>query len=126
MSGFNLGQRVRYTHELHRARVQLREIAVTEKYGDREVEHQRPINKEWLPLARLQPIEGIVVGKRTLSNGHSYFESGYDTYFGAEQGGNWIWEPAESFTAWLVVKDLHSKPVHVLPEHITAIAEVGA
>lgn len=119
MSEYELGQRVRFSNPLVRARVVLRHITVTEKYGDREVEQQRPINKEWLPTPS-PGYEGIVVGKRTLANGYGGTETDYSEWSGSTSYIP-VWEIAESFTAWLVVQDLRSKPVFVLPEHIEAI-----
>lgn len=123
MSSFELGQRVRFRNPLERARVELRHVTVTEKYGDREVEQKRPINKEWLPTPSRE-FEGIVVGRRTLANGYGGTEADYSEWSGSTAYIP-VWEIAESFTAWLVVKDLRSKPVLVLPEHITAIEEDG-
>lgn len=56
--------------------------------------------------------QGIVIGKRTVSDGNSNWqgeESGYD------------YTPAHHFTVWLVAYDLRRKPVHVLSRHIEAL-----
>lgn len=104
MSEFTLGQRVRFTTHLRRG-------------WDGEG-NGRGSGKAWLPVPvfskRTPPREGIIVGKRTLSNGWY----AYGTY---EDPG--IYTPKEHFTAWMVVTDLRSAPVHVLPEHITALEE---
>jgi len=58
--------------------------------------------KIWEP--RLTEIlDVIVVGKRTLSNGTTYYEEGY---------GN-IYEPKEYFTALLVVRTLKESPFYI-------------
>jgi monoamine oxidase len=116
VSEFKLGQRVRFTRPMARRPVGGRNITVTEGLGDRTWERERFINRAWEPDPYAPEREGIIIGKRTLSNGHHYWESeGYGE-------GYWINEPAEHFTAYLIAFDLHRKPVHVLPEHITSLA----
>lgn len=104
MSDYQLGQRVRFTTHLYRG------------WGN-EFDNRGGI-KEWKPqpiLGKLTPPrEGIIVGKRTLSNGR--FD--YGSY---EDPG--VYRAKEYFTAWMIVADLRSAPVHVLPEHITALEE---
>lgn len=56
--------------------------------------------------------QGIVIGKRTLSNGDMQYGMGEDE-------NNYV--PSQYFTAWLVAYDLRRKPVHVLSRHIEAI-----
>jgi hypothetical protein len=107
---FVLGQRVRFTRPMSRRRVPVRDITVEESIGGCPYTRTMKINKEWTPNDFIPPTEGIIVGKRTLSNGYSQWEEyGYE------------YSPATHFTAWMVVTDLRSAPVHVLPEHITAI-----
>lgn len=69
--------------------------------------------KEWRPqpiLGKLTPPRaGIVIGKRTLANGR------YD-YGSYEDPG--VFTPKEYLTAYLVVTDMRSKPLYVLPEHL--------
>ena len=116
MTEYTLGQRVRFSHPLQRALVEMRYVTRTEG----EFQHKLGINKEWLPTPSKE-FEGIIVGKRTLANGYGGTET--------DPGDDWfghpytypVWSPAEHFTAWLVVKDLRSKPVLVLPEHVTAV-----
>jgi hypothetical protein len=117
MSGFELGQRVRFTHPITRRSVPIRTITVTERLGDMTWERERSINRAWEPNPFAPEREGLIIGKRTLSNGHHAWESeGYGEGF-------WLNEPAEHFTAYLIAFDLRRKPVHVLPEHITVISE---
>lgn len=59
--------------------------------------------------------EGIIVGKRTLSDGLVVYGNGYDE--------GTTYEPERHFTAWLVAFDLRRKPVYVLPEHLTALVQ---
>ena len=56
-----------------------------------------------------KPVEGIFVGWRTYANG-TYDYS--DCYF----------EGTERFEVWLIVPDIRSKPVPVLPEHCRTVA----
>ena len=117
MNDYTLGQRVRFTHQLVRASVSGYHIPVIEKYGDREVEHKRFINKKWMPIGYGKTLDGMVIGKRTLANGHSRWESDYESW---SDSGYYQFDRAESFTAWLVAFDMRRKPVLVLPEHIEA------
>lgn len=106
MSDYQLGQRVRFSTHLRRG------------WGGEAT--GRGSNKVWEPVPTLgkltPPREGIIVGKRTLSNG-------WYAYGSYEDPG--IYTAKEHFTAWMIVTDLRSAPVHVLPEHIT-VAEVAA
>lgn len=54
--------------------------------------------------------EGVIVGKRTLTEGNVSYVGEYAEYI-----------PRRSFTAYLIAFDLRRKPVHVLPEHIEVI-----
>lgn len=53
--------------------------------------------------------EGVVIGKRTLSHGHSERDE-----FG------WSYSATEHFTAYLIAHSLYRTPVLVLPENIKA------
>lgn len=104
MSDFQLGQRVRFVQHLRRV------------WG---VGNMNGSPKLWEPTPDLgerttPPREGIIIGKRTLSNGHW-------TYGGYEDPG--YYTAKEHFTAYMVVTDLRSAPVHVLPHHITPLEE---
>lgn len=115
MSDFKLGQRVRFTHPMKRRTVPVRAIeadpaTTTTTTGGTQYLGKRRINKEWQANAFAPEREGIIIGKRTLSNGYTRWEE-----YGTE------YAPAEHFTAYLIVTDLHSKPVHVLSEHITEV-----
>ena len=56
---------------------------------------------------------GIIVGKRTLSNGDIHVSYGEDAAT--------VYKPTEHFQAYLVAFDLRRKPVFVLPEHLTPL-----
>jgi hypothetical protein len=104
MSDYTLGQRVRFQHSLHRR---------TKFWGVDTAQ----FDKFWTtmlypPSTRTHGGEGIIIGKRTLSNGNNHY-NGYDEPI--------VYEPKERFTAYLVAFDLQRKPVHVLPEHIEPI-----
>lgn len=110
MSDFELGQRVRFTNPMVRRSIPAREVKLQETISGAPYTRTVKINKEWQGNQFAQPAEGIIIGKRTLSNGYAQWEE-----WGMDYG------PAEHFTAWLVVTGLRSKPVHVLPEHIEVI-----
>jgi hypothetical protein len=110
MSDFTLGQRVRFTNPMKRRSIHTRTIGVDSTICGAPYRHHQSINKEWYGNQFAPEAEGIIVGKRTLSNGYAQWEE-----YGTE------YTPAEHFTAWMVVTNLHSAPVHVLPEHITAV-----
>jgi hypothetical protein len=101
MSGFILGQRVRFAEHIKRTAKAWHDTTKPDRYWTGE---------SW-PGARNAGGEGIVIGKRTLSDGNV-------VYLGEE--GN-AYEQTRHFTAYLIVTSLHSAPVHVLPEHITAV-----
>ena len=64
------------------------------------------------PLVEEAPVRGIVVGKRTLTNG--------TTFWGGEDGPVG-YEPDSKVIAHLVATDMNAAPVYVLEEHITHI-----
>lgn len=101
MSRFDLGQRVTFSTRLNR-RV---------KYWGSDTEQ---FDKFWSTLDRVrQPLpggEGIIVGKRTLSNGNTHWLEG---------DGVTVYDAKEHFQAYLIVTSLRTAPIHVLPEHIT-------
>lgn len=104
MSGFQLGHRVRFSTHIRR-----RHSMPGEFDGPNRLWSTHPG-----PGLEHQPWkggEGIIVGRRTLSNGNA----------------DWFYDEAatytskDSFTAYVVAFDLHRKPVHVLPEHLEVI-----
>ena len=103
MSGFTLGQRVRFAEHIKRG---------GPRYWEPEEPHRRWTGEAY-PGARYAGGEGIIIGKRTLSNGNVDYIPDVGT----------IYFQQESFTAYLVVTSLRSAPVHVLPEHITPLEE---
>lgn len=97
---FRLGERVAYTEHLRRRAAQPGEFDGPDKiWSNNHGPHRWPGG------------EGVIVGKRTLSNGN--------THYGYDEGTTYL--QTEHFTAYLIAYDLHRKPVHVLPEHITAL-----
>lgn len=88
-----LGQRVTFKATLTRTSL-ARELA-------------GPWRKAWRRHGRLA-MAGIIVGRRTLSDG--VLELGYDEPT--------VYHPERHFTAYLVAYDLNRKPVHVLPEDL--------
>ena len=105
MSDYQLGQRVRFSEHIKRTSKQ-------------EWEKDKP-DRFWTgedyPGKRLAGGEGIIIGKRTLTEGNVINDS-YDDGWGSVYITTYA--KTRHFTAWLVVKDLRSKPVHVLPEHL--------
>ena len=68
-----------------------------------------------LPRDRGVPVtEGIIVGKRSLRNGHSTWSPMYDF--------RWLPDPT-SFTVYLVVYSIMRKPVMCLPNQLTPISD---
>lgn len=118
MTEFEFGQRVVFTHPLSRVRVPVREVEVETDWFGKPGTEKRSINREWVALDKPAGA-GIVIGKRTLSSGHSYFESDGD--WGG--GGYWQYDRAENFTAYLIATDLYSKPVLVRPETMKAVKQ---
>ena len=108
MTEYQLGQRVTYTEHLRRRFAQPGEFKMGDKIWSN---NHGPLYREG---HRWPGGEGVIVGKRTLSNGNL-------RWLGEEGGNSYI--STESFTAYLIAYDLHRKPVHVLPEHITAVTE---
>lgn len=101
---FGLGDRVTFTRELARRS--------TDDWSGRI----------WEPLGEYgEPVEGVIVGKRTLNNGKFENEpAGHDGGYGFFSGPTVThYVTTESFTAYLVAYDLYRKPVYALPEHIS-------
>lgn len=105
---FALGQRVRFTESIKRTSRQEWEKDKPDRYWSGEL----------YPGKRRPGGEGIIVGQRTLTDGNvvsTVEEEGWGPFTVTE------YEKVRHFTAYMVVTGLRSKPVHVLPEHITPI-----
>lgn len=100
MSGWQLGERVRFTHWLWR--------------GWSGVDGPAGYGKAWR-RAGVQDRAGVVVGVRRLADGAVRF---------SEEGAA-SFKPSEHFEAVLVAFDIRQKPVYVLPEDLTRITEGG-
>jgi hypothetical protein len=103
MSDYQMGQRVRFSRHIVRR-------------SAREWEQNRPDriwSAEAYPGHYLHGGEGIIIGRRTLTEGDVVWNGG------EEQS---VYRKTRHFTAWLIAFDLRFKPVHVLPEHIEPIA----
>lgn len=99
-AGFQLGDRVLYTHVLGRS-----------KSGSARVWNAH----------KCRATVGIVCGKRTLSNGtvEAYREfDGYGSFTVSHE-----YCPSEHFQAYLIAYDLRSKPVLVHADHVTSVSE---
>lgn len=90
-----LGQKIT-VHSQYKRFGQYRRDQTIDAYRDVEF-------KEWVEYPLAAPIEVIVVGVRTLSNGFNRYLSEY---------GN-VFHPQTFFKALLVVKDLKTKPFFV-------------
>ena len=99
MSEYTLGQKVRVTQTLRR-----------QWDGGRKTWQAWPIH----------PGEGIVVGKRTLSNGKLETISEYDDVLGYKEYTHTDYRATEHFAAYIVAYDLRRKPVLVKPEDMEA------
>lgn len=72
------------------------EITITHHLARRRHWHKR----DWISQKLRHPVQGIIIGKRTISNGRTeYVEDGIRAYI-----------PEEYFDAYLVSTDLKSKP----------------
>lgn len=101
-----LGQRVRFTHVLKRhGRPDSQRVTAAEV-------------RRWDPWP--QSGEGIIFGKRVLSNGHVERDTEYDEWTGRTYMLK-TWVGVHHFTAYLVAFDLRRKPVIVLPEHLEIV-----
>lgn len=107
MSGFQLGQRVRFSTHLRRRSAGPGEFLGPDKIWSANA---GPFSGPDWEEHRWPGGEGVIVGKRTISNG--------DVNYRYDEGSDYV--AAEYFTAYLIAYDLYRKPVHVLPEHITA------
>ena len=99
-----LGQRVMFTETLRRG------------YKPASPRSKRvwESTRYWLAGNSKGPVEGILMGVRTLSDGE--VEDGYyDTPS--------VYYPKRTFTAYLIAHDLRRKPVLVLPEHVYWVSE---
>lgn len=114
MSEFQLGQHVSYTEHLRRRSAGPGEFLGPDKIWS---SNAGPFSGSGWEEHRWPGGEGIIVGKRTLSNGNLRWLG--------EGAGN-SYDPVESFTAYLVAYDLRRKPLYVHPEHITPTLPVGA
>lgn len=93
-----LGQKVKIKSKLHRF----------SKY------REGPKTKRvWIPMYFPDgPVEGLVIGKRTLSNG-------FREYMGFEEGVSY--DPTDHFEAYLVATDIRKKPFYTLKEDLEII-----
>ncbi|WP_461169295.1 hypothetical protein [Arthrobacter sp. Z1-15] len=111
MSDFQLGQRVTYSEHLRRREAGTGEFGLRpDRLWSSNAGH---FSGEGWEEHRWPGGEGVIVGKRTLSNGTA----------------NWLGDggteyvPTWHFTAYLIAHNLHRKPVYVLPEHIEPVIE---
>jgi hypothetical protein len=112
MSEFEFGQRVRFSNPLVRRSVYPeKKIEVEEDWFGQPRMVTKHINREWQPNQWAGEKEGMVIGKRTISDGYAEYDNDYGASYC--RGVNHV--------AYLVVADMRSKPVLVLPENITAV-----
>lgn len=100
---FQLGQPVSYRHTIRRR---------PKFWGRDTVQFDKFWTTEVYPGKHTEGGQGIVVGKRTLSNGN--------TSYAYDDGTTYT--PKEHFTAYLVAYGLRRKPVFVLPEHLQELS----
>ena len=63
--------------------------------------------RDWKRLIIKSKFEGVIIGKRNLSNGEVIYDPEYIAFI-----------PKEYFTAYLVSVNMNENPVYVLPEDI--------
>lgn len=98
---FSFGDPVRFATHLRR----------TSRYDDKT----RVWVKRWEPCPSFQqphPLHGLIVGRRTLHNGHNE-GGGYDDPI--------VFVSKHRFTAYLVAYAMHRVPVLVRPEDLTPL-----
>ena len=71
-------------------------------------------NKQWIRSESI--FHGHVIGERTLSDGYQERDTGMH-----EDGTGVLYSPQRFFKAYIVVYNIHRKPVYVLPEDINLI-----
>ena len=103
-----MGQKVRFSTYL------VRKHTKTADYRD---------FKHWDRVSRPET-EGMVIGKRRLSNGFRSMEFDYDEYRGKTSSW-WEFDPTEVLEAYLVVFDFFRNPVYVLPEDLERV-DIGS
>lgn len=79
------------------------------RYDNKISDYKKTEFKTWMEEQLKAPIEVVVVGVRTLSNGYNIWESDIGNVFFAQS----------HFKALLVVKNLRSKPFFVTPTNST-------
>lgn len=101
-----LGQPVRFEHSVARIRSRSGQFLGPERIWTSVISGDGRSAGQRTPAG-----QGIVVGKRTISDGDTH--GGYD---------EWTeYTPFQHYTAWLVAYDLRRKPLHVLSRHIEAL-----
>jgi len=144
MSAFTLGQRVRYTDRLVRVSLHLNgprsEELLQSAMDLMKIQRHRGVTRHkglqwrlWVPesFARehihaglsmlkwstVKPAgEGVIVQRATLQQGGTSYE-------GSDEWS--VWMDHGTTRAYKVAFDINRTPVHVLPEHITAIEEAA-
>lgn len=101
-----LGQQVEFSHGDVLHRVWDHE---TRDQFNRTVTRKVWKSSRWF---RSDPVRGVVVGVRTLSNGRNEYQ-GYDEPI--------LYCPEDRFVAYLVAYDLHRKPVYVLRDNLKEV-----
>lgn len=80
--------------------------------------HEPPNRRRWVRVAdmraEIEPVSGVIVGWRTLSDGR------FDD-FGYYEPSEYL--PTRHFKAYLVAFDMREKPLYVLPEDLTRRGE---
>jgi hypothetical protein len=96
MDDYTLGQRVTVTHRLER---KTSFAGSTDDYK---------FNKTWVEMPLPEPVEGIIIGVRHLSNG----KTAYDYDAGMQ------YERESGLVGVLIAHDLRRSPFYVLPERL--------
>lgn len=110
MSEYTLGEEVMFRNPLERVtRVDMP-----------DGKYQNSVTRKcWVPRdGKADWCEGVVVGKRTLSDGIRQWESYDDGLFGSSSSGGYEFTPEESFSAYLVAFDMRKNPVYVREDDI--------
>ena len=98
-----IGQKIRIDYKL----VRVEQFKKSEEGHPISVRH-----KKWVAKELVSRIDVIVIGKRTLWNGTTFYDSGIC-----------LFEPKDKFPAYLVVEAMHKKPFYIHADDSVLVAD---
>lgn len=100
---YELGEKVEFSNSLYRTKDWIQGVGT---------------RREWVPSSFSGV--GVVVGWRTLSDGHIEEVREYDGYFGSTAVDR-TWHASRYFRAYVIAFDLRYDTIFVLPEHLKKV-----